>query len=297
MISVCIPAYNAGPWLRESLDSVLAQVVSQPVEVLVVDDGSTDDTPRILASYGSRIRVVPGPHAGLGPARDACLTHARGDLIAFQDADDIALPDRLAASLAWLEAHAGFDGVLADGERMTQPPSRVVPRAIGARCRDRALTPADLFDEFPVFWQSGLVRRTAFATAGPFDPALLVQTDLDVGYRMVARCRIGFLDRIVFRYRLHDTNITRDRLRGRDDMARILEKLLRDDPAAVDVIGRRRLVHRLARHHYRLARVRRDRGDVTAARTHCERALALRPLHLRARLMELTLPRASQTRS
>jgi hypothetical protein len=174
---------------------------------------------------------------------------------------------------------------------MTDPPSQVVPSDVGARCRDRRLTPADLFDGFPVFWQSGLVRRTAFATAGAFDPALLVQTDLDVGYRMIARCRIGYLDRVVFRYRLHDTNITRDRLRGRDDMTRILEKLMRDDPDAVAAIGRRRFVHRLARHHYRLARVRRERGDVAAARAHCARALTLQPLHLRARLLQLGLPR------
>src|SRR4030095_8891170 len=95
MISVVIPSYNAARWLAGSLDSIFAQTVA-PGEVVVVDDGSTDDTPAILRAYGDRLHVVRGTHGGLAAARNLGLAVARGDWIAFHDADDLALPARLA---------------------------------------------------------------------------------------------------------------------------------------------------------------------------------------------------------
>src|SRR5262249_507414 len=131
MISVVVPSFNAGRWIAASLDSVLAQTLP-PGEVVVVDDGSTDDTPQVLASFGDRVRVVRAAHAGLAAARNLGLALASGDWVAFQDADDVARPDRLALLQAHLDVAPGLDGVFADGERLDGG-ERLLPRPCPAR--------------------------------------------------------------------------------------------------------------------------------------------------------------------
>jgi glycosyltransferase involved in cell wall biosynthesis len=79
-----------------------------------VDDGSTDNTPEVVASYGDRIESVHTPHAGLSAARNAGLMRARGDWIAFHDADDVALPHRFTFLQGFLRRAAGFDAVFAN---------------------------------------------------------------------------------------------------------------------------------------------------------------------------------------
>ncbi|HJQ83323.1 MAG TPA: glycosyltransferase family A protein, partial [Candidatus Binatia bacterium] len=166
-ISVIVPTYDAAPYLRESLDSLLVQSTPE-VEVLVVDDGSTDDTPAILASYGDRLRVIRGSHEGYPVARNLGVTHATGEWIAFHDADDVALPDRLAFQRDFVGRHPGCDAVFCNGERMDTG-AALVPAPIAGRAVGRRLGPADVFEGFPVYFQAALVRRSAFATVGPFD--------------------------------------------------------------------------------------------------------------------------------
>src|SRR5262245_66638565 len=108
-LSVIIPTYNCGRFLRESLDSIFAQT-ERDLEVIVVDDGSTDDTPAVLARYAGRITVVQGAHGGLSAARNLGLARATGDWVAFHDADDVAVRDRLEWSLRSEERRVGQGG-------------------------------------------------------------------------------------------------------------------------------------------------------------------------------------------
>jgi glycosyltransferase involved in cell wall biosynthesis len=276
MISVVIPSYNAARWLAGSLDSIFAQTVA-PGEVVVVDDGSTDDTPAILRAYGDRLHVVRGTHGGLAAARNLGLAVARGDWIAFHDADDLALPDRLAVLLDHLQRSGGSDGVFADGARLDDG-ARLTPRALAARVSGRALTAADLFAGFPAYFQGALIARDAFAAAGAFDPAFPVHPDHDYAFRLFARARLTYLDRVVFHYRRHETNMTANQVGARLDLARTLERLRTDDPAAVALIGARSLDAALARHWYRIGRTQVRRGDERAAGAAFDRAVALAPL-------------------
>src|SRR5256885_13277506 len=98
-VSVVMPVYNGGPFLRQSLDSILAQ--SYPdFEVIVVDDGSTDDTPQILASYGSRIRTYRKPNGGGASAINYGIGQAHGEWIAWLSADDLWEPTNLERQVA-----------------------------------------------------------------------------------------------------------------------------------------------------------------------------------------------------
>jgi len=100
-VSVIIPAYNGAAFLPEAIDSVLAQDY-EPLEILVVDDGSTDDTHDVLRPYAPRIRYFYQENRGPSAARNLGIERARGDLIAFLDADDRWLPGKLAAQVAAL---------------------------------------------------------------------------------------------------------------------------------------------------------------------------------------------------
>lgn len=97
-VSVVIPAFDASSYVAEALRSVLDQT-RPPDEVIVVDDGSTDDTATIAASFGTAVRVLQQPHTGPGAARNSGVAASTGDIVAFCDADDIWLPDKLTAQL------------------------------------------------------------------------------------------------------------------------------------------------------------------------------------------------------
>jgi len=288
-VSVIIPAFDAARWLPESLDSVFAQT-DRDFEVIVVDDGSTDETPDVLARYAGRLTVVRGDHGGLGAARNLGLAHATGDWIAFHDADDVALPDRLAWSRAFLHDHPEFDTVFGNGRHIPadDPASpQVISHRLITTTRNRHLTVADLFDGFPLYFQGALVPRAVFAAAGPFDAGYRVLTDLEYGYRLLPRLRAACVDHTMFHYRRHDSNITRDLLRMRLEVARTLERLPGVVPGAVESIGTRRVRHRIARQYFRIGVVQLRRGERADAADAFARAARLRPFHPRYRWMQL----------
>ena len=102
-VSVLIPCYNAGRYVGAALDSVLAQTY-QDFEIVVVDDGSTDDTAAVVCGY-ERVRYIYNAHSGIPVTRNLAVAKARGELIAFLDADDIWFPDKLSVQLQFMEEH------------------------------------------------------------------------------------------------------------------------------------------------------------------------------------------------
>jgi len=289
-VSVIIPTYNCAEYLPASVDSMLGQRIPDDVtsEVIVVDDGSSDDTASVLAAYRDRITVVRGAHGGYAAARNLGLAHAHGTWIAFHDADDVAHPDRLAFQLEQLRREPAFAAVFCDGARMDGG-QRLVPPAVARACAGRALTSDDVFAGFPVYFQAALVPRAAFEATGPFDETLRIHADMDYGYRLFPRCQALFVDRVVFQYRWHASNVTGDRLRGREEIARVLERRY----AAGDQGGAalRKVRARLARQWYQIARRRFRLEQPAAGREALARAIALRPFHPRYRLLGLLHPR------
>ncbi|MDD4887932.1 MAG: glycosyltransferase family 2 protein, partial [Thiomonas sp.] len=104
LVSVVIPAYNARNTLAQTLDSLFAQT-HRNLDVVVVDDGSTDGTAEVLEAFAGRVRVIRQANAGIAVARNASVQAARGDYIALLDADDLCRPDRIAMQLRYLQTH------------------------------------------------------------------------------------------------------------------------------------------------------------------------------------------------
>ena len=108
LVSCIIPVYNCEAYLAESIESVLAQA-HRPLEVIVVDDGSTDRTGEVIRSFGDRVRGLAQPNAGPATARNTGLAAARGTLIAFNDSDDLWTADKLAVQMALLDERPELD--------------------------------------------------------------------------------------------------------------------------------------------------------------------------------------------
>src|ERR1051325_248362 len=113
-VSVIVPTYNRAATLAESLESILGQTCSD-FELIVADDGSTDDTEAVLARYGGTVRVLRVEHAGVAAARNAALAAAVGEFVAFHDSDDVALPDRLAVQCRELRGRPELGALMCDG--------------------------------------------------------------------------------------------------------------------------------------------------------------------------------------
>jgi len=163
LVSCVVPVFNGEAYLREAIDSVLAQTWGT-VEVVVVDDGSTDGTAAVARSYGHPVRYLHQENAGPAAARNRGIQAARGALVAFLDADDLWAPERLARQAAALEADPRVSYTLCLIQNFW---IQELEAEANARRPRREGAPA------PGYLTGGmLVRREAFERVGGFDPEL-----------------------------------------------------------------------------------------------------------------------------
>jgi len=189
-VSVLMSVRDGAPWVREAVESVLAQTAPD-LELIVIDDGSTDATPAVLASFrDSRLRVEHQPPAGLTRALNRARGLARAPLLARLDADDLALPERLARQRAFLDSHPEV-GLLGTGAREVDASGRevgVVSPPEGDAAIRRALIRAN-----PFVHSSVTMRRSALEEAGGYDETLSVAQDYDLWMRMSRTTRLANL--------------------------------------------------------------------------------------------------------
>ena len=209
LVSVVMPMRNAEAYVRQALASVL-QEKAVPIEVVVVDDGSTDRSRTLVHGIGdSRVRIVDGPCRGFPASINSGLAAARGDIVMQCDADDLYPPERIRDQVAWLQAHPEHDAVCGafstiDLRGRTVADfgagvDRLGVEEIGAELRD-GTTRTSLC--------TYAIRREALAAAGLHREYFETSSDIDLQLRLGEACRIAFLPRNTYFYRLHDASIT-----------------------------------------------------------------------------------------
>jgi glycosyltransferase involved in cell wall biosynthesis len=198
MISVVIPAFNAGGFIRRAIDSVLSQTYLD-YEIIVVDDGSTDNTAEVVKSYSSKVRYIYQKNAGDGPARNTGIAAAKGDWIAFLDHDDEWLPEKLQLQIDLLNRHPDLRWCAAN--YYTRYVKRQVP--VGdVKLLSNVLGEKNYFDNFfTAVCKSGcalvtstvIVHKEVFQKAGIFDSCWLCCADFDMWWRIAYQYpRIGY---------------------------------------------------------------------------------------------------------
>lgn len=198
LISVIIPAYNNGHYLREAIDSVLTQDYPD-VELIVIDDGSTDDTADVLATYAGRLASRFQRNAGMASARNAGYRLSSGSFIAFLDSDDYYTPGRLSLQMAAFEQDPALDCVQGHLEQFVSP--ELPPEfAQGIRGDTAAVLAAPMAS-------TTLIRRAAFERVGPWDERLNVGIEMD-WYARLRESGMSYrmLEQVLLRRRIHRTN-------------------------------------------------------------------------------------------
>jgi glycosyltransferase involved in cell wall biosynthesis len=198
LVSVIIPCFNYGRYLRQCVQSLLRQSYSQ-WECIIVDDGSTDETPAIcteLARTEPRVHVFRQTNAGLSAARNAGIRRAAGEFVQFLDADDLLQPEKLAAHVRFLQSHPSVDIVVGDGayvdeSAMGRPRVWISRQVEGVGA---AALPA-LIDENPFMVHCPLVRNRIFELAGVFNGHLRGHEDWEFWLRCALRgCRFAYFN-------------------------------------------------------------------------------------------------------
>jgi glycosyltransferase involved in cell wall biosynthesis len=223
LVSAIMPTYNAAATIEDSIRSVLAQT-HQDLELVVVDDGSTDQTAAIIqriASIDPRVRYIHQPNQRVVAARNRALEQATGELVAVLDADDAWPPDKIAKQLAARNDDA--DVVVLTGlQRFTEVNGEktwgtisVPPPPVNERYAPESLL---LLDHFQfVLMNTALMPRAAVMAAGGFKG--WTGHDWDMWIELAKRCRFRVLPEVLFEYRKHASSVT-----ARNDTLRTLEQ-------------------------------------------------------------------------
>jgi glycosyltransferase involved in cell wall biosynthesis len=271
-LSAAIVTYNRARYLPRAIESVLDQTY-RDLELIVVDDGSTDDTVEAIAPYGDRIRYVRQENQGKAAARNRAVCLADGELVAFCDSDDSWVPDRIERQVRTLDEHPEAGMVhghieVVDEFAQVLPAQTAAHRALLAGAHRHGATYAGYAVNCCCFSSTILVRREVFDAVGLYDPELEIE-DYDFYLRLVLDFPVEFLDGPpLARYRLHDGQTPDEHLGlGQIHTAEKHLALLAERPGLPDARAARRNFHLM------IARSWRALGDRRHARAAAVRAM------------------------
>ena len=227
-VSVIVPSYNTGAYLQQALDSVLSQTYGD-WEVILVDDGSTDNTAAIAAanvdSFGDKLVYVFQNNRGLPAARNTAIRHARGEFISLLDADDVYAPRRLENSVAAMDrnpkaglVHSRVARIGMQGENLGEPP---VPSAnyLSGNIADFIYT-----RRAHILCPTVMFRKSCLEEAGWFDENMKATEDRDLWFRIARNYSITYLDEVLAYYRISPTSMSKDWERMRKSALHFIEK-------------------------------------------------------------------------
>ena len=272
-VSVVIPAFNREDVIEGAVASVLDQLYTDPVEVIIVDDGSTDATvARVEDIDDPRVRLIRhSKNAGVSAARNTGIEAARGDWVAFQDSDDTWLPNKLARQMALasdpdvVAIYCGMTVDLGPDRPARYHPNRsITPRA--GHIQQRLLR-----DSF-ISTQTLVARRSLLAELDGFDPSLPALVDWDLVIRLSGRGRVSLVDEPLVIQRFSKNSLTHSAEKRLYAQLAILEKhqeLLASHPDTV------------AYHYHRIAGAARRLGQLRRAAHYEWKACMLQPFALR----------------
>lgn len=235
LISAIIPTFNRQDVVCRAIDSVLRQTYAN-LEIIVVDDGSTDNTFSRLATYGSKIRIITQSNAGPSAARNRGALAARGDLVSFLDSDDEWLPTKIERQVALLhKAGPSVPGCICDAvlQFKTRSPITSFRNSLLKTSVQEGLwlnAPQVLMHRFLLFNQTVVIRREVFEKIGGFDESLRYLEDYDLALRLSLLGPIAFInDPLVIYYAGTDNSLTEEALRReiciRENIAKIRQRV------------------------------------------------------------------------
>lgn len=215
-VSVVIPTLNRAKFIGDAIRSVQEQAV--PVaEILVVDGGSTDSTREVVEKFGSPVRWMPQEGKGVAAARNTGMRRATGDWIALLDSDDLWSGDKLRVQLDFLARNPEIDFLFSDMAVVAAGADSDAPEILDPEAHRYLVSNANRLDRILEFLfrfnfvptSSVLFRRNCLERAGFMDESLGHCEDYDYWLRFACCCRMGFVDAVLVKRRMHDANTMR----------------------------------------------------------------------------------------
>jgi glycosyltransferase involved in cell wall biosynthesis len=290
-ISVVIPVHNGERFISEALQSALCQSF-QDFEIIVIDDGSTDRSREIIGSFDGPITYRYQANRGTAAARNMGLSMAKGDWVAFLDADDVWYPHKLAVQMDHTRLHPEVDFFYSDTDIIDETGDIKERGLLGAKSLRRAKRNersfisngrrslvSVVFNDQPFPYPSTvLAKRDMLLHAGGFNPLFTnYREDFEFFARMIRISAFKFIPQSLVKYRMHSP--PKDRWRLHQNwcvLLQSLEELWRDEPEKQAVLR-----WQFAKHYARLTRERLSAWDLPTARSYFRQACGYRPSSLR----------------
>lgn len=313
-VSVVIPTFNNAAYIGQAVDSVLHQSY-RDMEIIVVDDGSTDDTKAILSKFGKSITYIYQENKSAPVARNTGIEAANGEYVAFLDSDDIWERHNLGTKMTVFRENPDLGAVFSDfsiffGDGRSNPAamrslypiftrqkarlSNIFDDGSLALCtegEDTTLYKGNVFKPLLhgnfIMLSSVVARKEAIVDAGAFDESLMTQQDYDLFLRLSRQMKWGFIDSPLVRYRRHDTQLTarRHTVRIIETVSRVLEPYFNDRDCILNDEEALRFSHRYADVFVQLGLAQLGNRRPQEARFAFRKALGIAPARLRRVLL------------
>jgi glycosyltransferase involved in cell wall biosynthesis len=275
LVSVIIPAYNKSEYTCRAVDSVLNQTYS-PVELIVVDDGSTDDTRERMAAYADRLVYIRKPNGGACSARNAGIRIAKGEFIGLLDCDDMYLPQKIELSVKHLQDHPelGFvhtKAFLIDREDKTV---RVYERPENRT--QGWIAPRLILGNF-ICNSTVVIRKSCLDAVGLYDESIFTPADWDMWLRLSERYQTDYIDVPLTKYRITDNYIFNKLELAEREEAVMIEKFFERNRSLDRLKGKV-----LSNWHLRYAQCYVVKEDGARVKNELKQALALNPYNAKA---------------
>jgi len=226
-VTVIIPAYNKADYTRLTVDSVLAQTYPN-IEVIVVDDGSRDQTPQAMGEYGNRIHYIQKTNGGACSARNEGIRRATGEYLAFVDCDDLYYPEKIGHCVDYLEKNPRFGFVYTAASFIDEHGS-IVGQYDHPRSKEGNITASLILGNF-ICNSTVMIKRTVLDKAGYFDEKIFPPADWDLWLRLSQVTEAGYIKDPLTKYRVTD-NYTFNRLElSRREELYVVDKFFRSNP-------------------------------------------------------------------
>jgi glycosyltransferase involved in cell wall biosynthesis len=291
-VSVVIATYNYARYLPAAVESALRQTFPS-FEVVILDDGSTDATPRVVGPLlaDPRVSYHRTAHAGVAAAKNGGVRLSRAPLVAFLDADDVWMPSKLARQAALFRADPGL-GVAYTRRWLIDQRGRRLEYEQPPLYRGRVLD--HLFRTNFVCFSSAMVRREVLDEAGPFDEGLALAVDYDLWLRVALRHRFDYVDEPLVEYRTGHANLSSRSVERLATALRVMHRFL-DEFGGREVLDPSAIRYAEAETCYHIGLARRSASRLKALPWYV-RALALAPGYGPAwrGLLSLPLPESAR---
>jgi glycosyltransferase involved in cell wall biosynthesis len=241
LVTIITANYNGSQYLAKAINSVLNQ--SYPfIEHVIVDDGSTDDSARLIKSFGdkdSRIKPILLPqNRGVARARNVGIENSTGKYIAFLDADDMWVPEKVEKQVAVFRQHPNAGLVVTDALSIDENDQILKNKKNRKKTREGVVSLYDYIAGKCHLSINAMTRRECLEKTGLFNPNYVIGEDYELWMRITREYEYYYLKEPLHLYRFHRNNATRNKLFNRESKIKILEEMVDNNPHLMDDLGR-----------------------------------------------------------